>query len=345
MRFRFQWQVQSRAAFLLFGAAAVLFISYIVIALLAKDTYYAYRLAKDGRTATATVIKKVVHRANDGTTNTSYEVTYDFGTADGRRVEGSGTVGPDTWERIADRGPVDVQYSTSDPRINRIGTTAGVSMIDALSLIVASALGLLGAMLAVMGLLALRATPESAVSVASNTRAVTSRGWTTVVGPPRLQFQGRVSPWIMIGGILLVCGLTFLLFDLLFLRQERLFHAEGMTATALVVTKSSHVVYDQQNRVLETKYDVGYRFTTQDGESVQGSDEVALQTWKSIRERDPIQIVYLLDRPARSRLVAADPSAAPWIAKVVGGALTVGGALLLGYGMNGAMRRHRKNQP
>jgi hypothetical protein len=278
MRFRFQWQVQSRAAFLLFGAAALLFISYIVIALLAKDTYYAYRLAKDGRTATATVIKKVVHRE-------------------------------------------------SDPRINRIGTTTGVSMIVTLSLIVASALGLLGARLAVMGLC-----------------AVTSRGWTTVLGPPRLQFQLRVSPRIVIGGILLICGVTFLLLDVLFLRQERPFHAEGMTATALVLTKSSHVVYNQQNRPLETKYDVGYRFTTQDGESVQGSDEVAPHTWKSIRERDPIQIVYLRDRPARSRLVAAEPGAASWIANVVGGALAVGGALLLGYGMDDDMRRHRMNQ-
>jgi hypothetical protein len=337
IRFRFQWQFQSRTAFLLFGAAVLLFISYIVIALLAKDAYYAHRLATDGRVTAATVIKKAVHRASgDGTKSTSYEVDYGFSAADGRRVEGSDTVDPETWERIADGGPVDVHYSTSDPRINRIGTTTGVSMIVALSLMVASALGLLGATLAVMGLLALRASPESAVSAA--------RGCTTVVGPPRLRFQVRVSPWIMIGGILLVCGVTFLLLDVLFLRQERLFHAEGMTATALVLTKSSHVVYDQQNRLLETKYDVGYRFTTQDGESVQGSDEISLHTWTSIRERDPIKIVYLLDRPARSRLLAADPSATSWIANVAGGALTVGGVLLLGYGMYGAMRRHRKNQ-
>ncbi len=148
----------------------------------------------------------------------------------------------------------------------------------------------------------------------------------------------------MIGGILLVCGVTFLLLDLLFVRQERLFHAEGMTATALVLSKSSHVVYNQQNRILETKYDVGYRFTTQDGESVQGSDEVDWYTWKSIREREPIQIVYPPGSPARNRLVATDPGAAPWNASVLGAALTAGGSLVLGYGFFCATRKHRKNQ-
>src|SRR5271167_3179768 len=110
----------------------------------------------------------------------------------------------------------------------------------------------------------------------------------------------------MVGGILLVCGVTFLLLNALFVRQERFFHAEGMRATALVLTKNSRVVYNQQNRLLETKYDVGYRFTTQDGESVQGSDEVDRRTWKLIQERDPIQIVYLPGSPARSRLAAND---------------------------------------
>lgn len=345
-RFRFQWQFRSRSASLLFAGAVLLFISSIFIAILAKDSYHAHRLASDGRIATATVIKKVVHRAADnGTLNTSYEVNYLFSIADGRKVEGSDTVDPNTWDRIADRGSVDVQYAASDPTINRIGTSTGVTVIAAILLIVASMLGLLGATLAVKGLLALRASPESASSDVSDTHPVASRGWTTTEGPPLPQVRVRVSPWIMIGSILLICGVTFLLLNALFLRQERLFHAEGMTATAIVLTKSSHVVYNQQNRLLATKYNVGYRFTTRDGESVQGSDEVDRQTWKSIRERDPIQIVYLLDRTARNRLVAKDPGTGPWIAGVLGGALAAGGTLLLGYGIFDAapkLRRDRK---
>ncbi len=86
IRIRYRWQIQSRAAFLFFAGAVLLLISYIFIALLAKDTYHAHRLATDGRMATATVIKKIVHRASDnGTPNTSYEINYGFNTADGRK--------------------------------------------------------------------------------------------------------------------------------------------------------------------------------------------------------------------------------------------------------------------
>jgi len=343
--FRYQWQFQSRAASLLLFGAVLLFLSYMFVALLAKDTYHAYRLANDGRLVTGTLTKKVLHRArNNGTADTSYEVNYRFDTLDGRKVDGSDTVDPDTWERLADRGPVEVQYAASDPTINRIGTTTGVSLIGSTALALASALGLLGAMLAVKGLLALRASPESGSSGAPDSHAMAARGWTTAVGSPLLQFQVRVNPLIIIGSILLVCGVTFLLLNLLFARQERLFHAEGIRATALVLTKSSHVVYNQQNRLSETKYDVGYRFKTQDGESVQGSDEVDWNTWKSIRERDPIQIVYLLDRPARNRLAATDPGPEPWVANVLGGALAAGGTLLLGYGIFDATRKHRRNR-
>jgi hypothetical protein len=137
---------------------------------------------------------------------------------------------------------------------------------------------------------------------------------------------------------------TFLLLNALYNRQERLFHSEGISATALVLTKSSHVVYNQQNNSQETKYDVGYRFTTQDGESIQGTNEIDLGTWRSIRERAPIQIVYLPGSPERSRLVAAESGATPWNASLLGGALAAGGALLLCCGIFDATRKHRRKQ-
>jgi Protein of unknown function (DUF3592) len=338
MLFRYQWQIQSRAASLLFTGAVLLFISYIFVALSAKDTYYAHRLATDGRMVTATVIKKILHRAsNSGISNTSYEVTYFFGTLDGGKVVGSYTVDSDTWERTAEHDPVEVQYSASDPAINRIGATTGVTMIGAMWLIMGSILGLLGVMLALKGLLALRALPESAGSTATDTHAVTSLGRTIAVGPPLLQFH--VRPWIVIGGILLVCGVTFLLLDVLFARQERLFHDEGLTTTALVLTKSSHIVYNKQNGMQERRYDVGYRFTTQDGKPVQATDEIDWEVWESIQEREPIQIVYLPGSPARSRLVASGAGKGPAATGAVGAVFTATGALLLGLGFYRVMRK------
>ncbi len=344
MRFRYRWQIQSRSASLLFAGTVMLFIGGIWVAILAKDVYYAHRFAQDGRLASAAVIKKSVHRAADNaTSDTAYAVDYVFSTADGRKVASSATVDPNTWDNIAERGWVDVEYAASDPRINRIGTSNGVSMLASLMLIVGSVLGLLGASLAIKGLLALCASPVSAGLDPSGTPGVASGGWTTIEGQPQplLHVWVRVNRWIIIGGILLIVGATMLFINVAVLHQEQLFHADGMTATAIVLTKSSHVVYNQQTGLQSIEYDVGYRFTTQDGASVSGSNEVNWHTWKSIRERDPIQIVYLPARPARNRLVATDPGEAPWNANALGAALAASGSLLLGYGVFGAMRKRR----
>jgi hypothetical protein len=49
----------------MFVGAVLLFIGVIYITLSARNTYQAYRFAKEGRTATGTVIKKVMRRARD----------------------------------------------------------------------------------------------------------------------------------------------------------------------------------------------------------------------------------------------------------------------------------------
>ena len=321
---------------LLFFAFVLLFLGFIFVALTAKDTYYAYRLSTDGRMATATVVQKILRRAGaKGTADTSYEIDYAFTTAEGRRVDGSDAVDPDAWERIAEHGPVEVRYSASAPSINRIGATAGVAAYAIVFLIVGSALGLIGATLAVKGLLALR-TPvlnSTASAAASNTN-----------GPRRWQVGIKVSPWIIIGAILLIVGLSFRLISELELREDRLFEAEGVTATAIVLTKSSRVKSGPQSAHSQQTHNiVGYRFTTSDGTTVRSSADVDLPTWQSIRERDPIQIVYLRDEPARSRL--ANPSSrAPRQYTALGSALAAVGALFLSYGLFRVIQRRRNRR-
>jgi hypothetical protein len=342
LRWRFRWQFRSKSASLLFASAVLLFVSFIFVALSAKDAYQSHRLAAEGRVAAGTVIKKLMHRASDnGTSNTSYDVSYLFITADGRKIQSTVTVDPDLWDQILEHGPVAVEYAASDPHINRIGASAGVLAIDFI-LIIGSVVGLLGATLAVKGLLALRAAPVTAGPVTSKAHGASLRRRIAVEQPPL--WKVRVSPWFVVGSILLFVGSIFLLVGVLVVRQERLFHAHGLTATALVLTKSSHVEYNRQNNSHETKYDVGYRFTTPDGRWERGSDEVDGQTWKSIRERDLIPIIYLPERPALSRLAANDPGTGSWIAVVIGGTLTPGGILLLGYGFFDATRKHRKDR-
>jgi hypothetical protein len=332
LRFSYPLVIRSSVS-LLFVAFVLLFLGGLFVALSAKDTYYAHRLSTDGRMASATVIQKIMHRAAaNGTSDTSYEVDYEFTTAEGRKVDSSDTVDPDTWERIADRGPVEVQYSASAPSINRIGATAGVTASAIVFLIVGCALGLIGATLAVKGLLALRAPVSNFTASAAG--SITE-------GPPRWQVSVKVSPWIIIGAILLILGVIFRLIGEHELREDRLFQAGGVTATAIVVTKSSRVKSGPQSaHSQKTHYIVGYRFTSSDGTTVRASDEVDLVTWQSIRERDPIQIVYLRDEPAHSRL-ASDSSKTPQPVIVLGGTLAAVGALFLSYGLFTVMRRRR----
>lgn len=203
-------------------------------------------------------------------------------------------------------------------------------------LVVGSALALLGAMLALKGLLSLQ-TPV--LSSAGSADASDSHG------PPLWQFRVKVNRWIIIGGILLIVGVSFRLIGDAKLREQRLFQAAGLTATAIVEAKSSRVPDRPQSAQSQhIQYLVSYRFTSDDGATVRGSDAIDRRTWQSIREGDPIQIVYLRDQPARSRPVANTAGTAPWIASVLGGALAAGGTLLLGYGLYDAKRRHRKNQ-
>jgi len=330
--FRYRSEIRSRAASLLFVAAVLLFLGLVLVALTAKDTYHAHRLSTDGHMATATVVQKVLHpAASNGTADTSFQVDYVFTTADGRRFDGSDRVDADTWERVADRGPVEIQYSVSDPSINRIGATTGVAAYGIVFLVVGSALALLGAMLALKWLRSLQ-TP---VGSSAESAAVAD-------GPSLWQFRVKVNPWLITGAILLVAGVSFRLIGDAQLREERLYQATGLTANAIVEAKSSHVPDRPQSAQSQhIRYLVHYRFTSNDGATVRGSDEVDLRTWQSIREGDPIQIVYLRDQPARSRVVANTPDTAPQQSIVVGGTLAGIGLLFLSYGLFRVMQKRR----
>jgi Protein of unknown function (DUF3592) len=220
--------------------------------------------------------------------------------------------------------------------INRIGATTGVAAYAVVVLVVGSALALLGALVAVKGLLPLR-TPEL-----SSTESAAAAD---IDGPPLWQFRVKVNPWLIIGGILLVVGVCFRLIGDAKLREERLYQAAGLTATAIVEAKSGRVPDRPQSaQSQDIHYLVSYRFTPKDGAAVRGFDEVDRRTWQLIREGDPIQIVYLRDQPARSRLAANTARTAPQQSSVLGGTLAAIGAAFLGYGLYDVLRRHRKNR-
>jgi hypothetical protein len=337
----YRWQSGSKPPPLLFIGGVLLFVSSIFIFFMGDYVYRAHRLASEGKFSTGTVVKKVMHQASDsGDQNTSYEVDYTFTTADGRKLEGDDKVDPDVWDQLKEGGPVQIEYAASKPRLNQVGATGGAIIGGYIVLIVASAMWLLGATLAVKGLFGSSA-PAAGVAAESKMVTVAKSGNFEVELSPFL--KDRMTPWTAFGSILLACGSIFLLIGAANLHQERTLSAKGKTATAIVLTKSSHQEYDQENHTYQTHYDLGYRFTTDDGKSIRGSTELNWRRWNSIHERDPIQIIYLPERPSKSRLASDHPALFLWLVTLLGAALTGGGIFLLGYGKFDTARKRKRS--
>ncbi len=277
----YKWQSGSKAPPLIFIGGVLLFVSSIFLALMGSYVYRAHRLASEGKFATGTVVKKVMHQASDsGTSNTSYEVDYSFTTAEGLKVESNDTIDPDAWDQLKEGGPVQIEYAASKPRINQVGATSGAIIGGYVVVVLASVMWLVGATLAVKGLLGPWSAPARSGKPATHADpgVVLNKGRVEVDLPPFL--KDKVTPWTFFGTLLLICGAILLLIGVANLRQERTFRAEGKPATAIVLTKSSHQEYDQQNDTYQTHYDLDYRFTTDDGKSARGSAEV---NWRMSR--------------------------------------------------------------
>lgn len=323
---------------LFFVGVAFLLLGALFVALLANDVYRLQRLAMEGLPTIGTVVKKSMHRANDqGTTDTSYEVDYVFATASGRRLEGTDTVDPGTWDAVTEGTQIPVEYAASRPTIQRIGDRVKPPIGGELAIAAASMLGLCGAALAVQAL----RMPWTAAARESRKDSITVLAGTPGPAMPKILafLQRWVNPLNVFAVVSLFVGALLLPAGLATVHQESLFRREGETVSATVLTKSSR--YEGQGRGSGRHNRIGYRFVTHDGISVEGSAEVSGGMWRSIRERESIPIVYLPDRPQQNRLVANDPGRVPSDC-VLGVMFLAVGALLVGCILWGSMRRRRE---
>lgn len=342
IRWQYYGSFGSNAPPLFFVGVVLLLLSALFVAFVANDVYHLQRLASQGLSTTGTVIKKTLRRANDqGTADTSYEVEYVYATASGRQLEGTDTVDPATWDAIIEGARIPVEYAASQPTIQRIGDRVKPPIGGELVIALASILGLLRAALAIKGL----RMPWSAAARAAQTESGTVLAGSP--GPVMMKILAFLLRWVSpvtVGAVVtLFVGGIFLPTGLATVHQESLYRRAGETVSGTVLTKS--IRRQQQGRVSSTQYNIGYRFITHDGISVQGSDDVSGELWRSIHERESILILYLPDHPQRNRLLANDPGSMPWDFSVLGAtflALGALGALLAGYFLWGLMRRRRE---
>lgn len=147
----------------------------------------------------------------------------------------------------------------------------------------------------------------------------------------------RRSFWLLFGGIWLFVGLFFLAFALVFAFNEFEYARSGVTTTGMVLTKD--IVPARSNS--STEYRVSYRFTTGQGEVVEGSDAVEIATWERLQERGPIEVRYLPGRPSTNGLALGTDAVLPVSFLVVGLIVAGTGAVLFGRALRGILKARR----
>jgi uncharacterized protein (DUF58 family) len=158
----------------------------------------------------------------------------------------------------------------------------------------------------------------------------------TRVQPSFFSFARR-SFWLLFGGIWLFVGIVMLVFGVVFALREQAFSTNGVVATGIVLEKR-FIPADSDS---STEYRVVYRFTTQDGRTVEGSDQVNVETWESVVERGPIDVRYLSDLPESNRLNLGSDLVGAVIFLLFGVVLTVIGGFLVIRALR-ALRKARR---
>jgi hypothetical protein len=84
------------------------------------------RLQQQGRTVQGRVLTKTTTSSSNGGilrrqfSTRSYHVTYRFSTPEGQDFEGASTIYSETWDNLADGGPISITYLPGEPLTNRV---------------------------------------------------------------------------------------------------------------------------------------------------------------------------------------------------------------------------------
>jgi hypothetical protein len=116
--------------------------------------------------------------------------------------------------------------------------------------------------------------------------------------PPSFLGQARRSFWLFFGAIWMVAGLILLVVAVGMAFQEQTWESDAVQTTGIVLTKDI-IPADSDT---STQYRVRFRFATEDGNTVEGSQEVEVGTWEALTERDPVAVYYLPSSPSSARL-------------------------------------------
>lgn len=154
-----------------------------------------------------------------------------------------------------------------------------------------------------------------------------------------LHFLGR-NFWLVFGGLWLTVGLPLVFGGIHLFRLEQSFGVEAVTVRGTVLTRDIHRARRTDGGT-STRYEVSYRFMTDDGETFERRDSVDVQTWEALTEQGPVQVRYLPDDPAQSRIAGEANRAEPLIMGGLGGFFAVAGGLIVAHDLRRRLLRAR----
>jgi hypothetical protein len=143
------------------------------------------------------------------------------------------------------------------------------------------------------------------------------------IQPPSGSSPPKRFPLRFLGGIVLFIGLIFVGLAV----QEWRYESGGDVVPGTVVRKVATV---RKGRGSSSSWYVMYRFTTRQGQTVEGKDEVFPERWRSLEEGGPLEVEYLSNSPETNRIPGETVSGATYSA--IGVVLLLAGAALLARG-------------
>lgn len=304
-----------------------------------------YRL--QGVRADAVVTDKSLRRATSSA-GTAYDITYQFSLADGGRYQQTESVSVTLWERVDRGSPLTVEYVSGAPASARV---AGDNSNDSTTAIGALGIGAVLVLGVLIGWVVLlrrgrsRRVADVGASLPGNDaqpEVTEPAGDASSVGIPRDRSfwpLARRSVGVWFGGFFVLLGLPwFVVNGVLPFYADWQFAREGRSTQGMVLTKEIRRTGSTRSETLH--YDVTYRFAVA-GETIEGRDELTLEDWKRLVEREPADVLYRAQNPSSNRLTGHRP----WFMKTFFGLLglvfaVVGSTMLVRSVRNARLEWH-----
>jgi uncharacterized protein DUF3592 len=252
---------------------------------------------------------------------TSYEISYRVNPAGGTPFEQTESAGVHLWERVERDSPLVVEYVPGQPESARVVLERSDQTTEmAFALSTGSVLAVIGLFVILKGGRWLSSSSDGAsIPVDAAAPAVTE----PVGEAPSVPVAQQRSFWPLarksfgfwFGGISLLVGLPwFVVNGVIPFYADWRFAQEGRSTQGMVLTKEIRRSGNTRSETLH--YDVTYRFAVS-GETIEGRDELSLEDWERLIERESADVLYRAGNPSSNRLAGNRP----WIKKTFFGLL------------------------